>query len=194
MINNEYGIDYLFPTVVMQKNFGKVDSKIIKLSRKLLKGCAERPYYGRCTSTVRDNNKNQILDLPEFAELKGNITTLVGVMLDVLKIKKDNLKLLDSWLNHYSPGEYQDLHMHHGSMISGVYWIESAGEKDFILQAPWHVQQPIIPDFVENNLISSHHAEYNSVPGTATVFMSHALHQTIPSSKERISLSFNIGK
>lgn len=194
MANNEFSIDYLFPSIVLQKHFGTVDKKIIDVSRDILKMCDERPFYGKCTSTVGVSGYNQILDHPAFEEIRNQVTVLVNVLLDVLKISVDEIKIIDSWLNHYNPGEYQDLHMHHGSIISGVYWIESAGEKDFIVQSPWHIQQPIIPNYKEKNLVNAHNVEYNSVPGTGTVFMSHTLHQTCPSSKERISLSFNVGK
>ncbi len=191
-MNNQYYVNHLFPTVVMYKDAPElVTDSVLEKSREILNNYGDHPFCSPCNSTVR--SFATVLDLPEFTEIKQFLTGLVGVFLDIHKIDGTDLKFLDSWLNHYSIGGYQDLHMHHDSMFSGVIYLESAGNKDFVLQAPWHFQQPKIPNYLEKNLDNAHNVEYNSPKGRAILFMSHALHRTMPATESRISLSFNIG-
>ena len=191
-MNNQYCINHLFPTVVLYKDAPElITDSVLDKAREILNKHSDNPYCSPCNSTVR--TFASVLELPEFVGIKRFLVELTGVFLDVHKINGANLNFLDSWLNHYSVGGYQDLHMHHDSMLSGVIYLESAGNKDFVLQAPWHFQQPKIPDYVEKNLDNSHNVEYNSPAGRAILFMSHALHRTMPATTSRISLSFNIG-
>ena len=191
-MNNQYCINHLFPTVVLYKDAPElVTDLVLKKAREILHDHADNPFYSPCNSTVK--TFGQVLNLEEFAGIKQFISECVAVFLDVNKINASKLDFLDSWLNHYTVGGYQDLHMHHNSMLSGVVYLESSGDKDFVLQAPWHFQQPRLPDYLENNLNNSHNVEYNSNVGRAIIFMSHALHRTLPATASRISLSFNIG-
>lgn len=191
-MNNQYHINHLFPTVVMYKDMPHlVTDQVLARATEILNQHGSSPFYSPCRSTV--NTFAQVLDLPEFVGIKNFLTEFAGVFLDVHKINSSKLDFLDSWLNHYAVGGYQDLHMHHDSMLSGVFYLESAGNKDFVLQAPWHFQQPKLPDYRENTLDNSHNVEFNSPVGRAIFFMSHALHRTLPATASRVSLSFNIG-
>lgn len=189
---DQYSINQLFPTTVLYRDRSDlVDAKLKDFCRDLAIQQGQTPFYSACHSTVY--TCNQVLNLPEFQSIRSFLYDLVAVYLDVLKIDGSRLDFLDSWINLYDLGGYQDLHMHHDSMISGVFWIDSAGTKDFVIQAPWHFQQPRIPHYTQQDLSNSHNVEYNSVPGRGLIFMSHALHRTLPAQQQRISLSFNVG-
>lgn len=191
MMSNQYAFNQLFSTPVLYKDSDLIDDNLTQVSKKLIKLHATKPFYSNCYSTVK--TFNQVLKEPEFEKVSKFLYELVAVFLDVQKINGDKLSFLNSWLNFYEPGGYQDLHNHHDSMMSGVFWIASSGEKDFIMQAPWHFQQSKIPEYTDLNLNNSHNVEFASQPGRGMIFMSHTLHRTLPTSVERISLSFNIG-
>ena len=191
-MNNEYFVNELFPTRVVYKEQPElITSEVLTRSHSILKQYGDRPFYSPCNSTV--NTYSQVLELPEFAQIKNFVSEAISVFLDVHKIDPAGLDFLDSWLNYYDVGGYQDLHNHHDSMISGVIYLESAGNKDFVFQAPWHFQQPKLPNYLEQTVGNSHNVEYNSSVGRVIIFMSHALHRTLPATAPRMSLSFNIG-
>jgi hypothetical protein len=191
-MNNQYYVNDLFPTRVLYKDtLDLITPAVLQKAKEILAQYKNSPFHSSCSSTV--NTFSNVLDLPEFIEIKQFLSECASVFLDIHKIDSEQLNFLDSWLNHYDVGGYQDLHMHHDSMVSGVFYLESLGNKDFVLQAPWHFQQPKIPNYIEQTLDNSHNAEFDSVPGRAIFFMSHALHRTAPATASRISLSFNIG-
>jgi len=75
---------------------------------------------------------------------------------------------------------------------SGVYYLDSDGNKDLIFQAPWHFFQSIEAEVTEPNTTNCHNVEYCSLPGRCYVFMSHLMHRTLPAKSQRISISFNV--
>jgi hypothetical protein len=192
-MTTEYYLQPLFPTNILYRDSQDlVNDQILSFSRSLIEQYQGTSFYGRCVSTV--TTFNNVLDLEEFVAIKEFLSNLVSVYFDYQKINGTGMKFLDSWLNFYPHGGYQDLHNHHGSLLSGVFWLESSGERDFVFQAPWHFQQPILPEYKELNDINCHNYEINSVAGRGLIFMSHSLHRTLPSSSpSRISLSFNVG-
>jgi uncharacterized protein (TIGR02466 family) len=189
---NDFNMLMLFPCNVMFKEErGLITENLISISKEILLKNAETPFHSKCISTVR--TKSDILELSEFSGIKQFLGNLVYVYCEQMKIDCSKLSILDSWLNLYEEGGYQDLHNHHDSMISGVFWLQSSEEKDFVFQAPWHFMQPKLPNYTEYNLNNCHNVEINSNVGRGMVFMSHMLHRTLPTKTERISLSFNVG-
>lgn len=182
----------LFPCQVMyREQTDLVTEDLLSFSRIILKDNVDTPFFSKCISTVR--TKSDILELPEFADIRQFLGNLVYVYCEQMKIDYSKLRITDSWLNLYEEGGYQDLHNHHDSMLSGVFWLKSSEEKDFSFQAPYHFMQPKLPNYTEHNLNNCHNVEINSIVGRGMVFMSHMLHRTLPTKTERISLSFNVG-
>lgn len=188
-MKNELYYDFLFPSLVTYTD-NEIDDGILDYSKKLLKKYSSRPFYSSCQSTVQ--TFGQIFELKEFFGIKQNVIYSLSGFCDILNIKKQNLKFIGSWLNYYAEGEYQDLHTHSDSMISGVIYLKGTGEKDLVFQAPWHFYQPRSPEYVKNDTNNSHNIQYESVTGRCYLFMSHMMHRTLPAKEERISLSFNI--
>ena len=189
--NDTFMLDQLFPSAVIYKDFVIPDQdKIIKLSKQIIDQYDNKPFYSACRSTVK--TKADILEMPEFFEIQTQITSVISAYVSEYKIDTNNLKLVDSWLNHYDTHGYQDLHHHPGSVLSGVYYIKSNGNKDFSFQAPWHFHQGVYPECTQQTLENAHNIEYNSKQGRCMVWMSHLMHRTMPATHERISLSFNV--
>ena len=189
---NDFSMLTLFPCHVMyREDKNLVTEDLVSVSRRIIKDNVDTPFYSKCISTIR--TKNNVLELPEFANVKQFLGNLIYVYCEQMKIDCSRLSILHSWLNLYEESGYQDLHNHHDAMISGVFWIKSSEEKDFIFQSPWHFSQPKLPSYTEMNLNNCHNVEINSLIGRGMVFMSHMLHRTLPTQSERISLSFNVG-
>lgn len=191
MNNNTFMMDRLFPSTVIYKDFKVPDqSNIISLSKKLVNQYDDQPFYSPCRSTVK--TKSDILDMPEFQEIQDQVMSLLSAYVVEHKIEIEKLNLKESWLNYYDVHGYQDLHHHPGSVLSGVYYIKSAGLRDFSFQAPWHFHQGVYPNYTERTFENVHNIEYESVEGRCMVWMSHLMHRTKPATSERISLSFNV--
>jgi len=190
-MQNTLHYNVLFPSfVVYTDNNDIVDKKIIKISKQIISDNNDKPFYRSCISTV--NTFGKVLELKEFANIRQAIVDTLGGYITRLKIKNSSLKFTASWLNLYNEHGYQDLHSHSDSMLSGVFYLKSDGNKDLVFQSPYHFFQPNVPDFTEINLENCSNVEYNSVVGRCFIFPSHLMHRTLPATSERISLSFNI--
>jgi len=192
MNDNTFMIDRLFPSTVIYKDFIiKNHNQIIDLSKQLIDEYDNNPFrYGYCRATV--NTKKDILEMPEFSHIKDQILTVISAYVSNKKISVDNLHLTESWLNSYDVHGYQDLHSHPGSVLSGVYYIKSPGNRDLSFQAPWHFFQGVYANCTENNFENAHNMDYESKEGRCMVWMSHLMHRTIPATSERISIAFNV--
>jgi len=189
-MNNELYYDFLFPCLVCYTDSDIINMPMIDKCKDILNESSEKPFYSNCKSTVKTNNN--ILELKEFNLIRENIINSLSGFCDILNIKKENLKFISSWLNYYEKGQYQDLHTHSDSMISGVFYIKGTNKKDLIFQAPWHFYQAREPEYTKIELKNCHNVEYESVTGRCYLFLSNLMHRTLPSTEERISLSFNI--
>ena len=189
-MNKQIFLDQLFPTSVLYADSYLITEQLIKLSKELIDQHATSPFYSPCKSTV--NTFGDVLSLSEFKQIKDFASLIVNSFMEYKQIDSSKLKFTCSWLNYYDVGGYQDLHSHSDSMLSGVIWLQSDGAKDFIFQSPWHFMQPIMPNYIKNTDDNSHNSEYSSIPGRCMVFMSNALHRTLPATSPRISLSFNV--
>lgn len=189
---SELYYDRLFPSLVTYtENKNLVTKNIETRSREIIEQNKEKPFFSECYSTV--NKFGTVLELPEFSEIKQAIINAVGGYCAMSKINTEGIRFTCSWLNLYEKHGYQDLHSHPDSMISGVFYIKSSEESDFVFQAPWHFFQPSMPIHTEQNLENSHNIRYESKVGRCMIFPSHLMHRTLPAKSERISLSFNIG-
>jgi len=189
-MNNVY-CDVLFPTFVMYtENKELITEDILNKSKELIREYGKKPFYSPCYSTV--STMGSVLELDLFKDIKRAISNTIGAYCERVKIQTENLKFSGSWVNLYEQHGYQDLHTHADSVLSGVFYLKSAGEKDLIFQAPWHFFQPCQPEYIEQNLDNCHNVEYASVEGRCFIFPSHLMHRTLPATAERMSLSFNI--
>jgi uncharacterized protein (TIGR02466 family) len=189
-MNTAY-FDSLFPTfVVYSDSENLISNDLITLSKKLLLDYGTKPFYSPCISTVE--KMGGVLELPEFAKIKERIIFTIDAYAQKLNLDKSNLTFSCSWLNLYEKHGYQDLHTHPESLISGVIYLKSEGNKDLVFQSNAHFYQPVMPIYTQKNLENCVNVEYPSIEGRCYIFPSHALHRTLPAQTERISLSFNV--
>ena len=180
-------IKNLFPSAVGYSD-NYIDSNLLSVSLEYLeKYGSSNSFNCPCISTV--NTIFNILEEPPFQELKEIIRNRISEYCDAIDVY-DMCKITNSWINLYESGGYQDLHIHHNSVLSGVIYLQSEGKEDFVAQSSSYFFQPIplLSDFTEGEY---HHA-FPSPVGRCYIFPSHLLHKTLPATSRRISLSFNL--
>ena len=182
--------EQLFPvTIAYSDNKLEKADEIIKLSKKIIDDNGNTPFMSPCISTVL--TKGDVLEMNEFKHILGQVLETIKHFTKIYCIDAKNLVISGSWLNYYDIGSYQDLHHHPNSVLSGVYYIQSDGERDFSFQNPSHFFQPVVPKFYELNEFNFSNILYESLQGRCIVFPSHLMHRTSPAKSPRISLSFN---
>ena len=185
-------VNLLFPTVVYTNDNSEIITEEHKeLSKQLCHQHGKHAFITKCLTTV--NTFDRVLDLPEFLSIRKyaiqGITDYIRFMSFDLN---RNYKINGSWLNCYEPGYLQEPHMHHDSMISGVIYITGSNQKDFYFRSPNLNTQPSLPFIEKQTEYNQTDCRYESIDGRIILFMSGALHGTLPVDTERISLSFNV--
>ena len=182
--------EQLFPVTIAYSDHELENSvALVNLSKKIIDGNKDTPFMSPCISTVY--KKTDILEMVEFIEVKKQVLETIKHYTEINRIDTTDLIIYGSWLNYYDVGGYQDLHHHPKSVLSGVYYIQSDGERDFAFQNPSYFFQPVHPNFYELNELNFSNVLYESIVGRCIVFPSHLMHKTSPAKSSRISLSFN---
>jgi len=187
-------IKLLFPTVIYE-NYDStlIDSDLIKFSKNICLKHGKKNFITNCLSTLELKEYENILELKEFCNIKSYIIENIFNYFDFMKFKTDiNYQFTSSWLNYYHPGDYQELHIHHNNMISGVFYLIANNEKDFYFRSQLFHQQPILPYNQKDNEYNQYSENIETFGGKLLLFMSGYLHGTLPSKQERMSISFNI--
>lgn len=108
-------------------------------------------------------------------------------------------KLNNMWININRKGDYNSIHNHPLSLISGVLWIktpENCGS--LIFQSPYSFTQHLLLQNVDSEIVKKQNycSEYTFNPkeGTMVLFPSDLLHGVEPneSDEDRISIAFNL--
>ena len=182
--------DTLFPTIIYKKDNPKLISESAKILAKRI--CFEQGDYAfqsKCISTIKSNNK--ILDLPDFYRIRKAVDESIQEYCKYMKFDMTkSYQIRDSWLNYYQPGMYQETHIHHNSLISGVVYIIGSGLADFYVKSPIIDHQSILPEF--KNYDEFENYNYETIDGRILLFLSSTFHATRPTDREKISLSFNV--
>ena len=178
----------IFPTSIgISDNI--IDNTLIKISNDYLDLYGSQAFLCPCTSTIRHHPK--ILEEKPFEQIKENIKELIAYYCTSVGYSSERIQISESWLNRYDEFGYQDLHHHHDSLISGVIYIQSKGNQDFVVQAPWHTHQPMLFDITNPSHDNYTTYSYPSTNGRCYIFPSYLMHRTLPATSKRISLSFN---
>ena len=184
-------IDSLFPTTVYVNDCRRLVSESLKITAKricLEKG--EHAFQSQCISTI--NTECNILNHPDFFKVRNQVSKSIEEYCKYLKLDlSKTYRVKESWLNYYRPGMYQENHIHHNSLISGVLYIVGSGVADFYVSSTLANQQPILPTFDHDNHGFQNY-NYETLDGRILLFLSSTQHATRPTDKEKISLSFNI--
>ncbi len=133
-----------------------------------------------------------VLERSEFAMLRAALIPSIAECLAILETREGNRCVItDSWVSISGPGNYERMHTHDGSYVSGVYYIKTApGCGDLYFEE------------LQDNLWASRRMEaehfntvsYTPVERRVILFnsrMAHHVGQNM-SSEDRIAVSFNV--
>lgn len=118
---------------------------------------------------------------------------------NVEKINYDEY-MIEGWLNFYKKGQYQEIHDHAPSRVSGNILIQSHSESEESGQFVFYnTKNPKIKSSQlqsNNNASFSEHWRFDPIPGHMLIFPSYLPHLVTHNKTDttRISLSFNLKK
>jgi len=136
------------------------------------------------------NNVFQVHKNKKFKKLHEWILEAVKKYINQVKLKF-KINETESWFNIYKKGDYQEIHHHHNTVISAVYFLKS-NEKSSPL-----IFKPTFLDQLDLKKINSHcynsNVRYKAIPGRLVVFRSFVPHCVAKhnDNQDRITLAYN---
>ena len=177
----------LFPTAIGHYNFSRDFSKD---ELDFFYNQVSRPNMGNRTSKSYFLLQEKSLhNIKLFLE-----QSLKSYTLETIAYEDDcEFFISQSWCNYTSKGEYHHKHKHANSIISGVFYIQTEPERDYIM---FHKEDNLNWSFTikDWNIYNSETWKYTVTPGDLYLFPSTLSHQVPTIEKEgceRISVSFN---
>ena len=151
------------------------------------KGVELSNYIGWQSSSIRQG------DNETFDRLVESISSNVEDCRKLVELPE--LQLYNIWININTPGAYNALHNHPGSVLSGVYYVESTEEQGNIFFERSDNAQYFLPPVSQTNYFNGTATSYKAITGAMYVFPSWLKHSVQPNKtvKDRISISFNYG-
>ena len=104
------------------------------------------------------------------------------------------VEMRNFWFNINKPGNYNKLHNHRGSLISGVFYIDTPKDCGNSSFERYDDTQYYLPENLEKRtVITGSAVSFEAEKGVLLLFPSWLLHQVEPSQSQtpRISMSFN---
>jgi uncharacterized protein (TIGR02466 family) len=188
-------IELFFPTPVyyefadlnthnkIKSEYKKAEVDIVKM---LKADCWGDNVKATCP-TVKDLIKTYKLNnLEKFIEAN------VNYFLKALYTTKKKYRIVSSWANYYDKHQYQNVHIHPESKLSGVYYIQSNGNDGNLRFHP--SGHAFRYDDEGNTNITHNTMAHQPQEGKLILFPSFAPHSVQPNMTDdvRISISFNI--
>ena len=131
-------------------------------------------------------------NVPHFIDLRDIILDANKDHLKKLDYKYDHLEITGMWANYLSAGDSHPPHTHSNNFLSGVYYLfagENTSPIQFFDPRP---QANVLQPRNSPNIMNSSMIQFNSIRGVGYIFPSWLQHWVPPTSKERISISWNI--
>jgi uncharacterized protein (TIGR02466 family) len=185
-------VEYFFP-----KAFYYKDEVLSEHENRMLLQAAyalrkEIPESSRSNLYTTYGSVANILERSEFLALRDALIPQIVEYLAILETREGNRCVVtDSWVSISAPGNYERMHTHDGSYVSGVYYIKTApgcGELYFeeLRDNLWASMRRKAEHF---NSVS-----YTPVERRVLLFNSSMPHHVglNMSSEDRIALSFNV--
>jgi len=192
-------IEKWFPTIIgydFYPNHQKNQNYFIERAYEIEKN-VERGGKGWLSDGVYNTADGQynILNDNMFSNLNKWVSKTVGKFVDDCGMVV-TLQPIDSWINIYRKGDFQEYHNHPDSFISAIYIVDAPTENAsrVYFQSPLLEQVTIHYTKFENKPTS--HIEYRPPPGTLLIFRSYINHCVTQhlSDKNRISIAYNFHK
>lgn len=161
-------------------------------------------------NTKKDSLENRIssniggwqstdLDINLFSkELYNEIIKNSLAGFSYLGLKNLQPKINNSWININYKNNFNDRHMHKGSILSGVFYVSTTSDSGKIIfynpndKLTFFISSNLIEEF---NILNSSVWQFDPHDNLLLLFPSWLEHQVMPnaSQKNRISIAFNIG-
>ena len=184
-----------FPTLIWQANLPDSEKEVLPSmkdsileERKNDPEGVKKTNYGGWQSKIRR----------EFLESSRAIGDKLNETMNTCakQINVPELKLHSYWCNINSYGDYNTLHNHRGSILSGVFYVDVPDENmgNINFQRSDDIAY-YLPPLKEYNNFTGEKASYKPETGKVLIFPSWLKHSVdgSRSKKERISISFNYG-
>jgi uncharacterized protein (TIGR02466 family) len=185
-------VEYFFPKAFYYKDELISEDENGRLLQAAYALRQEIPESSRTNLYTTYGSVANILERSEFAVLRDALIPQIVEYLAILETREGNRCVVtDSWVSISAPGNYERMHTHDGSYVSGVYYIKTApgcGELYFeeLLDNLWASRRMKAEHF---NTVS-----YTPVERRVILFSSRVAHHVGQnmSSEDRIALSFNV--
>lgn len=189
-------VDYYFPTPIWWTDSNLDNDTILNYCYNLKKSNPEgKQISNRGGWQSAEINAGE--DLPELVSFIMSCMprTLVDYGFD---LNKTSTFFGNSWININQKDNTNQIHMHHGSYLSGVYYVKATPESGNISFYRNFDQAFIISSYanvVNHTSISGGLVYYPPKTGRLLLFPSNLLHSVDASTdnEDRISIAFNIG-
>ena len=189
-------LDFYFPTPIWWIDTGLDNQRILDYCIDLRKNDPD----GREVSNFGGWQSNDIdckQDLPELVEFVMNQSD--RIISDYgFDRSKTSLWFGNSWVNINKGKQWNQIHHHHGSFLSGVYYVQATSDSGNIYFYKDFNQSFITTSYAKvesNTALSAGLCYYPPRTGRLLLFPSNLLHSVDKSRDEedRISIAFNIG-
>lgn len=188
-------LDFYFPTPIWWMDTQIDNQKLLDYCYKLRESDPE----GRQVSNRGGWQSNEINsdDIPELVECV--VTNAQKTLFDYgYDMDRTSIFFGNSWVNINRGKDTNQIHCHHGSYLSGVYYVKASPESGNIFFYRNFDQSFITTSFakvVNNTSISAGVCYYPPRTGRMIIFPSNLLHSVDASTddEDRISIAFNIG-
>ncbi len=190
----------LFPTVVQTTNIENAGTLNVRLQEGVTALQQHipntKPDDWACTVYTTLHSDIDLFAIDPFSEVKSLALREVSRYADTMHMHapQPNLRVLDAWINVYSAGDSQEMHIHQNSVFSGIYYIQAPeGCASVMFRSP-EADMMIDPPKTAVDELNSTDVMFPAVAGKMIIFRSHLRHSVLTNNTEspRISLSFNI--
>lgn len=200
MSKNKQETLLFFPTVVREvhmANAAAINKKIKGGIEKIRKSEPNSiPMSWSCDLYTTIGSPTTLMQHPEFEILGKIIMEEANSFADELQMDtgRHPLKLNECWLNVYTQGQGQEVHLHANSVISGIYYAKAPeGSGELMIHSPF-TGTMLDPPNREMNGLNIKIMPFKPKEGMMILFRSFVRHSVKPTKgkEERISIAFNL--
>lgn len=199
-MDNKRDTHLFFPTVVRECSIAahdRLDAQIMLGIQRLRKSEPNtKPSAWSCDLYTTIGAPTTLAQHKEFEPLFDIIMAEANEFATTLEMDtgKHPLKCNECWLNIYTEGNAQDVHVHGNSVISGIYYPKAPpGSGALLIHSPF-ADVMLDPPTREFNAFNIKVMAIKPEPGKMVLFRSFVKHSVLPSrcKDERISIAFNL--
>jgi uncharacterized protein (TIGR02466 family) len=180
-----------FPSVIWSGMLSGVDNDAIQIfayDRKNTDNGVQISNYGGWQSSAIKQGDNEAFD-----QLVQTINKEINVCAEQAELPA--LGIQNIWMNVNTPGSYNHLHNHAGSVLSGVYYVKATPEQGNLFFERSDNAEYFLPPVEKANYFNSTATTYKAITDAIYIFPGWMKHSVQPNltKEDRISISFNYG-